>query len=244
MKIISLLTVLLFCNAMVMSQENFQKDTIRTDKGDLEITFLGHGTLYFTFDSKVIHIDPVDMYADYSLLPKADLIFVTHQHHDHFQAGTIDLLMKEGTELVFTKICADSYQGEGISAANGDMLNLKDIRVEVVPAYNLVHERSNGVPFHPKGEGNGYVFNFGDKQVYIGGDTENIPEMKKLKDIDIAFLPMNLPYTMTPEMVVEAVIMFKPKILYPYHYGNTNIDDLLTLMKDIDYCEVRVREMR
>jgi L-ascorbate metabolism protein UlaG (beta-lactamase superfamily) len=108
----------------------------------------------------------------------------------------------------------------------------------------LVHKRDNGTPFHPKGEGNGYVITFGNTRVYIAGDTENVPEMGELKNIDIAFLPMNLPYTMTPEMVAQAVADFKPKILYPYHYGNTDVEELLKLLENNKQCEVRIRQMQ
>jgi L-ascorbate metabolism protein UlaG (beta-lactamase superfamily) len=104
--------------------------------------------------------------------------------------------------------------------------------------------RSEGVPFHPKGNGNGYVITFGDKRIYVAGDTENIPEMKQLKDIDVAFLPMNLPYTMTPEMVADAARAFKPKVLYPYHYGETEPSKLIELMKDTPEVEIRIRKMK
>lgn len=127
---------------------------------------------------------------------------------------------------------------------NGDTKTVEGIKVEAVPAYNLVHKRDSGEPFHPKGIGNGYVLTFEDVRVYIGGDTENFPEMKQLTDIDIAFLPMNLPYTMTPEMVADAVRMFNPRILYPYHYGNTEVSELVELLKDKKDCEIRIREMR
>ena len=118
------------------------------------------------------------------------------------------------------------------------------MRVEAVPAYNLEHKRPDGKPFHPKGEGNGYVLTFGGKRVYVAGDTENIPEMEALRDIDIAFLPMNLPYTMTPEMVAAAARAFKPKVLYPYHYGDTDPQKLVDLLKDLPAVEVRVRDLR
>ena len=127
---------------------------------------------------------------------------------------------------------------------NGDVKTIKGIKIEAVPAYNIVHKRDNGEPFHPKGAGNGYVIHFGDKKVYIAGDTENIPEMKELKDIDIAFLPMNLPYTMTPEMVADAAKSFKPRILYPYHYGETDVSKIVDLMKDTKDVEVRIRKMK
>ena len=104
-----------------------------------------------------------------------------------------------------------------------------------------MHKRKNGKPFHPKGSGNGYVILFGDKWVYVAGDTENIPEMKNLKKIDIAFLPMNLPYTMTPDMVADAAKAFKPKVLYPYHYGKTDTSQIVQLMKDTAGVEVRIR---
>ena len=127
---------------------------------------------------------------------------------------------------------------------NGDVDTVLGIRIEAVPAYNIVHKRDNGEPFHPKGVGNGYVLTFGDKRIYIAGDTENIPEMKTLKNIDVAFLPMILPYTMTPEMVADAARVFKPKILYPYHYGDTDPQKLVQLLKNDKEIEVRIRELR
>ena len=118
------------------------------------------------------------------------------------------------------------------------------IRIEAVPAYNIVHMRSPNNPFHPKGEGNGYILTLGDKRIYIAGDTENTPEMKALKNIDIAFLPMNLPYTMTPEMVADAVRAFKPAILYPYHFGSTDTGILVKLLQNSPETEVRIRDMK
>jgi L-ascorbate metabolism protein UlaG (beta-lactamase superfamily) len=120
---------------------------------------------------------------------------------------------------------------------------LNDLKIEAVPAYNIVHMRSEGVPFHPKGVGNGYVIAFGDKRVYVAGDTENIPEMKELKGIDIAFLPMNVPYTMTPEMTADAALSLRPKILYPYHFGDTDTSKIVELLKDSGI-EVRLRRMK
>ena len=111
-------------------------------------------------------------------------------------------------------------------------------------AIGWLQRRESGKPFHPRGEGNGYVITFGDKRVYVAGDTENIPEMKELKDIHIAFLPMNLPYTMTPKMVADAARMFKPKFLYPYHYGETDTSKLLKLMEGQKDIEVRIRNMK
>jgi L-ascorbate metabolism protein UlaG (beta-lactamase superfamily) len=127
---------------------------------------------------------------------------------------------------------------------NGDARTIGGLKIEAVPAFNIVNKRPDGQPFHPKGIGNGYVITFGDKRVYVAGDTENIPEMKEIKNIDIAFLPMNLPYTMTPEMVAEAAKVFKPKILYPYHFGETDTSKLVNLLKDSKEIEVRVRKMK
>ncbi len=127
---------------------------------------------------------------------------------------------------------------------NGEVKNVGGLKIEAVPAYNLVHMRSEGKPFHPKGEGNGYVITFGDKRVYVAGDTENIPEMKKLEKIDVAFLPMNLPFTMTPEMVADAAKAFKPRVLYPYHFGETDTSKLLGLLKESKEIEVRIRKMK
>ena len=126
---------------------------------------------------------------------------------------------------------------------NGDVKTIEGLRMEAIPSYNLVHMRDNGKPYHPKGVGNGYVVTFGDKRVYVAGDTENIPEMKSLQNIDIAFLPMNLPYTMTPEMVGDAAKAFRPKILYPYHYGKTDTSKIVELLKEDKGIEVRIRKM-
>jgi L-ascorbate metabolism protein UlaG (beta-lactamase superfamily) len=127
---------------------------------------------------------------------------------------------------------------------NGDVQIVKGVAIAAEPAYNIVHKRDNGEPFHPRGRGNGYIIVFGKTHVYVAGDTENTPEMKALKDIDIAFLPMNLPYTMTPEMVADAAKAFRPKVLYPYHMGETDVARLLVLLKEEKDIEVRVRRMK
>ena len=227
---------------MSVSAANFEKDVFKTSDGDLAITFIAHGTLMMEFNGKVIHIDPVGSYADYSKLPKADIILVTHEHGDHLDVNAIKLARKETSVVVETQRCAEKYK-DGMVLNNGDSLTYEGIEIEAVPAYNIKHERSPGNPYHPKGAGNGYVIHFGDKKVYVAGDTENIPEMANLKNIEIAFLPVNLPYTMTPEMVADAAKMFHPKILYPYHYGNTDTGKLLDLMKNQKETEVRIRNL-
>lgn len=220
----------------------FEKDTIQTNAGDLEITFIGHGTLMFAFNEKILHIDPWSQFTDYAHMPKADIILITHEHHDHLDPKAIEDVRTENTALILTPICAGQIRG-GIVMKNGDEETIDGIRIEAVPAYNIEHMRSPGAPYHPKGDGNGYIVTFGDKRVYIAGDTENTPELKAIKNIDVAFLPMNLPYTMTPEMVTDACKDLKPKIIYPYHFGQTDTSQLEELLKDEPEIEVRIRKM-
>jgi len=238
-----LLMLFVLCTAnLATAQNQFETDIITTTSGDLKISFIGHGTLLFTFSEKIIHIDPYGRLADYSTLPKADIILITHEHGDHFDLKVIKMLRTEKTSLVLTENCTKDISG-GIVLKSGDVQMVQGLKVEAIPAYNIVHKRGNGEPFHPQGIGNGYIITFGNKRVYIAGDTENIPEMKELGEIDIAFLPMNLPYTMTPEMVADAARMIKPQILYPYHYSNTDTSKLVELLKDDKDIEVRIRKM-
>ncbi|MCA1961192.1 MAG: MBL fold metallo-hydrolase [Desulfomonile sp.] len=224
-------------------QAAFETDVIKTSAGDLKITFIGHGTLMFEFGGKAIHVDPWSKLADYGTLPKANLVLITHEHQDHLDIEALKKVRDDKTPCVLTEICAKKVNG-GTVMHNGDVKTVEGIKIEAVPAYNLVHKRDNGQPFHPKGQGNGYILTFADKRVYVAGDTENTPEMKALKEIDIAFLPMNLPYTMTPEMIADAAKAFKPKILYPYHTGETDLSKLTDLMKDSPGIEVRIRKMK
>ncbi|NLT49403.1 MAG: MBL fold metallo-hydrolase [Ignavibacteria bacterium] len=242
MKEISILFILFLVTITIDAQNTFEKDTINTEKGKLVITFIGHGTLIIEAENKTIHIDPVGMYADYSKMPKADLILITHHHGDHFDTAAINNILKNGTRVIGTKICSVNYPNISV-LENGDIEIFSDFLIEAVPAYNIVHKRDDGNYFHPKGEGNGYVINVSGKRIYIAGDTENVPEMKNLNNIDIAFLPMNLPYTMSPEMVANAVELFNPKILYPYHFGKTDVNILIDLLKSKNECEVRIRKM-
>jgi L-ascorbate metabolism protein UlaG (beta-lactamase superfamily) len=240
LRIVCVLLVILALPAV--AGEAFEKDVIETSAGDLEVTFLGHASLIFVFDGKTIHIDPFGRAADYSKLPKADIIFSTHHHFDHLDPDACEKIRTKETIIVYTEECSKTVEG-GIVMKNGDVREVEGIKVEAVPAYNLVHKRDNGQLFHPKGVGNGYVLGFGDTRIYIAGDTENTPEMKALKDIDYAFLPMNLPYTMTPEMVADAAVAFKPTVLYPYHYGETDTDRLVELLEGNEEIEVRIRKM-
>ncbi len=222
--------------------EQFETDLISTPAGNLSITFLGHGSLLMGINGMNVYVDVYGEVADYSKLPKADFILLTHEHFDHLDPKALAAIRTDKTVLVCTEACKQQLQG-GIVMHNGDKQTLAGIPVEAVPAYNVVHKRPSGDPFHPKGSGNGYILTFGGKRIYIAGDTENIPEMKSLKDIDIAFLPMNLPYTMTPEMVADAAKAFHPRILYPYHYGDTNLAVLGDLLAQEKAIEIRIRKM-
>jgi L-ascorbate metabolism protein UlaG (beta-lactamase superfamily) len=225
------------------SPPKFEEDKIPTSQGELKIAFLGHGSLMMMFGGKVIHVDPYGEVADYSLLPKADLVLITHDHYDHLDPKALKAILKPGTSIVAAKSCAGKVK-DAVIIGNGESTTALGLKIEAVPAYNIVNKRPDGYPFHPKGEGNGYLIAFGDKRVYIAGDTENTAEMKALRNIDVAFLPMNLPYTMTPEMVADAAKAFKPKILYPYHYGETDTTKLVKLLQAEKGIEVRIRKMK
>jgi L-ascorbate metabolism protein UlaG (beta-lactamase superfamily) len=224
-------------------EDVYETDTFETFAGPLKLTFLGHGSLMMEFGGRIYHVDPYGKVADYSTLPKADVILITHEHHDHFDKDALGAIRASHTELIYTPACAPQISG-GMVMKNGDVRMIDGVRVEAMPAYNLVHKRPSGQPFHPKGMGNGYVLAFGGKRLYIAGDTENIPEMGDIGPVDVAFLPMNLPYTMTPKMVAQAAEMIRPTILYPYHYGDTDVSELLSLMEKVAGVEVRIRDMR
>ena len=224
------------------TEKTLEVDQFSTLAGPLDITFIGHGSLMLGWNSMVIHIDPFGKQADYALLPKADIILVTHEHGDHLDIKALNQILTSTTQIIYTKSCEKQVPG-GLIMKNGDKNTLKNIQFEAVPAYNLVHKNKNGELYHPKGEGNGYVLTFGDLRVYVAGDTENIPEMSGLTNIDIAFLPMNLPYSMTPEMAALAAQSFKPRILYPYHFGQTTTNKLIKLLHSEKSIEVRIRRM-
>ncbi len=223
------------------TQQHFETDLLPTSGGDLVITFLGHASLILNFQAKNYYVDPFGRVADYSKLLKADAILVTHEHSDHLDPEALAAIRTGDTEVVLNERGAERVKG-GVVMKNGDVRTVQGVRVEAVPAYNVVHKRENGQPFHPRGEGNGYILTLGDKRLYLAGDTENVPEVKALQGIDYAFLPMNLPYTMTPEMVADAARAIRPAIVYPYHYGNTDPDRLVELLKG-EPIEVRIRPL-
>jgi L-ascorbate metabolism protein UlaG (beta-lactamase superfamily) len=170
-------------------------------------------------------------------MPKADYIFVTHEHGDHFDKDAIKLLSKEGTQLVMNNRCAEMYDGKCAVLSNDQSATLGAVKVEAVPAYNTTEDR---MQFHPKGRDNGYILTIDGLRIYIAGDTEDIPEMSAIKDLDIAFLPCNQPYTMTTEQLIKAAKTVKPKVLFPYHYGQTDVSGVPSALQ-ADGIDVRIR---
>lgn len=220
--------------------DKYQSDVIETSGGKLTIHFIGHASLMFEYNGKIIYTDPWGKMADFSKFPKADLILITHQHQDHLDPQAIESLTRPETKLVETNdVFSELKKGEVMK--NGDVKTVDGFKIEAVPAYNTTPGREK---YHPKGRDNGYVVTFGNKRVYIAGDTEDIPEMAKLKKTDIAFLPMNQPYTMVPEQVYKAAEMFHPHILYPYHYGDTDVSKLEKLMEGDKSIELRIRKLQ
>jgi L-ascorbate metabolism protein UlaG (beta-lactamase superfamily) len=234
--------ILIALSSAAFAEEPIERDTFKTSQGDLTITFIGHATLMFSFGDITLHVDPWSRLADYGKLPKADIVLITHEHLDHFDPEALKKVSTKETTVIMNEGCK-KQRAAGIVMKNGDIKAISGITVEAVPAYNIVNKRPDGQPFHPKGAGNGYIITFGDKRVYVAGDTENTPEMKKIPAPDIAFLPMNLPYTMSPEMVADAARALRPKILYPYHFGDTDTAKIVELLKDVPAIEVRLRRM-
>lgn len=230
-----------------MKTQNFEKDIIKSKKTggeDIQITFIKHASLMIEYSNQFIYIDPVEDFCNYETMPKADFILITHDHYDHFDPKAIQNLRKPTTKIIANKLVINALK-EGIAFSNNQEVVLSNnINVLAVPAYNTTPGRDK---FHPKEINNGYVLTIDEVSIYISGDTEYIEEMKNLENkIDIAFLSVNQPYTMTVEQATQAAKTIKPKILYPYHYGQTEqltpIDQLIMNLKD-EPIEVRIRNM-
>ena len=209
------------------------------DGGLVKIHALLHASICLEHDGRVIYVDPVTQLrgrtVDYSALPKADIILVTHEHPDHYDTAALRQLTTEKTQLIMNPRCVELY-GSGQAMKNGDRQPLAGGgALEAVPAYNTTEGH---LQFHPKGRDNGYILTLGGLRLYIAGDTEDITEMADIKDIDIAFLPCNQPFTMTTDQLVHAAKMVQPKVLFPYHYGETDVSGIPAQLPGTD---VRIR---
>ena len=227
---------------MPVTTDTYEVDVFKTKSGKTaKFHALIHASIRIQYDGKEIQVDPVtklgDKTIDYASMPKADYLLVTHEHFDHFNQDAIKLLTGDKTRFITNQRCADIY-GSGEVMKNGDKLKIADdFTIETVPAYNYTEGRTQ---FHPKGRDNGFILTIDGLRIYIAGDTEDIPEMSAVKDIDIAFLPCNQPYTMTPDQLIKAAKIIKPKVLFPYHYGQTDVSRIPGQLKGDDI-DVRIR---
>jgi L-ascorbate metabolism protein UlaG (beta-lactamase superfamily) len=240
---VSTRTCLILVTALVLTSAALsagQTDAIPAEGGDIRITPITHGSVQVEHGGVVIQVDPWGR-GDYSAASKADLILVTDIHRDHLDPEAIGKLRKESTVLLVPAAAADRLEGETV-IANGESKKVAGIEVEALPMYNLKRGPAEGQVYHAKGRGNGYILNLGGKRIYIAGDTACTPEMKALTGIDVAFVPMNLPYTMPPSEAAECIRAFAPKIVYPYHYRGSDLTELTTALEDKPDIEVRIRE--
>lgn len=215
------------------------QDTIPATGGDITIVPLNHATLQVRHGKHVIDVDPVAQ-ANIASLPAPTMILVTDIHPDHLDPATIAKRKQDTTTVVAPAAAAEKLQGATVMA-NGETKTVDGVVIEAVPMYNLKRGPSEGQLFHTKGRGNGYIVTLGGKRLYLAGDTECTSEMKALTDIDIAFVPMNLPYTMTPSEAAECVKAFKPGIVYPYHFRGQKVEEFASALKGTGI-DVRVRD--
>lgn len=219
--------------------ETTAADTIRTGMGDLKVTPVYHGTVMLEHGGQVIVVDPWSK-GPIDKLPKADLVLVTDIHQDHLDKAAIAKVKKDTTVILGPEAVAKELPGTKV-LKNGEKTTVGAIGIEAVPMYNKVRGPEAGKVYHEKGRGNGYVLSLGDKRVYLSGDTECTDEMKALQSIDVAFVCMNLPYTMPPSEAAACIQAFKPKIVYPYHYRDSNLAELTKALEGEKSVEVRLR---
>jgi len=241
-----LLTLFLFlCLYTGVAMAQLPKpDTLKTNNGSLIIHPIHHATLVLNWDGKNIYVDPTQGAKAFKGIGEPDVIFITHAHGDHFDIKTLKELQTDGVPMVVPKSVADqmpaAFKDQLVIMKNGDTIDQVGFPVKAIPMYNLPQSPDS---YHPKGWGNGYVLTLGGKRIYISGDTEDIPEMRALKNIDVAFVCMNLPYTMDVNQAADAVLDFKPKIVYPYHYRGQDIHKFKKLVDTkSDDIEVRLRD--
>ena len=239
----SLLFVILACT---VNAQNATPDVLQTSQGNLTIQPLNHASLVLSLDNLTIYVDPT-VAADYTGIKPPDLILVTDIHGDHFDTAKLYSLFNPHTNFIGPQAVAvkiTKASGDFVVLANGQTTTRAGITIEAIPMYNLPANPND--PRHPKGRGNGYVLTIGGKRIYISGDTQGIPEMRALKNIDVAFVCMNLPYTMDINEAADAVLAFKPRIVYPYHYrGTSGLSDVAAFKAKVEAgdknIEVRLR---
>ncbi|MBQ1968082.1 MAG: MBL fold metallo-hydrolase [Flavobacteriales bacterium] len=215
------------------------KTTIETTQGHIEVNTLGHAGLLLVSGGKNIYADPYSEAADYAGMPKADVLLVTHDHYDHYDPEALRHILTPDTVIVSNADVASLTDVTHV-LSNGDEVEVYGMKIKAVPAYNIEHRNDEGNHFHPRGVGNGYLLDIDGYRFYIAGDTENIPEMAALKgSVDVAFLPKNLPYTMSDDMWVDAVRMIEPRVVYPIHYFELDLEALKEKLSDIETIEIR-----
>lgn len=224
------------------SEPTISGDAVATSQGDLIIHPVNHATFVMQWQGKLFYVDPVGGAERFTGLPAPQVIFVTDIHGDHLNVDTLKALVQTDTVIIAPQAVKDMLPAELQAVtqvlANGATTSVAGVGVEAIPMYNLTADR---LQYHTKGRGNGYVLTMGGKRIYIAGDTEDIPEMRQLRDIEVAFIPMNLPFTMTVEQAADAVREFKPKIVYPYHFRGSDMDAFTRLVGTDVGVEVRVR---
>jgi len=216
-------------------------DNIPADGGEITVHPVGHASIVLEAGDMTIYVDPVGEASAYQAFSAPDLILITHEHPDHFNVDLLNALASNGTKIIANpavfELLPEALQGMAAQMANGERTEVAGIGIEAVPAYNTTQER---LRYHPQGRDNGYVLSLSGVRIYIAGDTEDTPEMRGLQDIDLAFVPMNLPFTMSVEQAADAVIEFKPKVVYPYHYRGNDVDQFKSLV-DQSGAEIEVR---
>jgi L-ascorbate metabolism protein UlaG (beta-lactamase superfamily) len=208
-------------------------DVITTDNGDLVVQPINHATFAMSWDGQTIYVDPVGGAERFEGLPSPDLILITDIHGDHLDAETLEAVAAAGTIIVAPAAVVEGLPEILLAQAqtldNGANTSVLGLNIEAIPMYNLTEER---LMYHDKGRGNGYVLTVGGKRIYISGDTEDIPEMRALENIDVAFVCFNLPYTMTEPQAASAVVEFAPAIVYPYHFGESDVNMFAELVAE------------
>ncbi len=202
-----------------------------TGNGKLTVNIIGHASYIFEWGGTRIYCDPYSEVADFSLYPLADLLLITHNHYDHLDHSAFRHVVSDKTTIVCNPSSAKLLPNPEV-LKNGESFLYKNFTIDAVPAYNIINHKNDGSPFHPSGEGNGYIISAGGFRLYVAGDTELIPEMSLLRDIDLALLPKNLPYTMSDAQFVEAVAVIRPKYVIATHFFDMDSNSLRALMPD------------